>query len=228
MARFNTRLTLVFALASSLWLQAPQTPANLNQRDIFGRPMGVDPYQDLLESLQGAWQLLEIQDEFLPLSGRSHVGFLTFSERFMSVEIHMRWTEANGDVIEDAFQSGIHEIEFVGPARIRTTTLIGSYLDDNEELEWEVRGFGREFDVLIHGDRLELARDVGSKLVFRRQASRTESQFNIYGVNEGPKGDTDIFGAPIPNAVPVDEPDPVDTDDPEDLGDPEESTGDED
>jgi hypothetical protein len=221
MARFNALVTLTLALSSPLWLQAPQEDEpTLGQRDIYGRPIGQNANDNLLESLQGAWRLMAIQDEFLPISGRSHQGYMTFSGRFMAIEIHMRWTETTGEVVEDASQSGIHEIDFIGPARIRTTTLIGSYLDDEEILEWEVQGFGREFEVDVKGDRLVLTRDVGSQLIFRRQTSGTGILTDIYGVGEGARGDTDIFGAPIQSSAsiekPVEQPEPEDPDDSED------------
>ena len=208
MARTGIRIALALALSSPVLVQTQEPErAQPGERDIFGRPMNAEPHHDLLMNMQGAWRLVEIEDELLPLAGRSHYGYVTFADRFMAVELHMRWATQGGETLEDAFQSGIHEIEFIAPARMRTTTLIGAYLDEWEQLEWEIPGFNREFEVTTNGDRLELRRDVGSKLIFRRQSIGRGVFTDVFGVPQGTRDNVDIFGAPMPE--PELEPEPV-------------------
>lgn len=217
MARLATRIALVLAVSSSALMQFPQErerEPEAGERDIFGRPLNAEPHYDLLQSMQGGWRLVEIEDEALPLAGRTQAGFFTFADRFMAVELHMSWADGNGETVEDAFQSGIHEIEFIGPARIRTRTLIGAYLDEFEELEWEVAGFSREFDINVSGDQLTLTRDIGSRLILRRQTVARSVLTDIFGVPEGSRDDVDIFGAPVLKPEP--EPEVVEEEDDDD------------
>lgn len=199
MSRLRTRIALALAFSSPVLVQLPQSErAKPGERDIFGRPMDAEPHHDLLKNMQGAWRLIEIRDELLPLAGRSHYGYITFADRFMSVEIHMRWADRAGEALEDAFQCGTHEIEFISASRMRTTTLIGAYLDEWEQLEWEIPGFNREFEISTNGDQLILRRDIGSELVFRRQTIGRGVFTDVFGVPQGTRDNLDIFGAPMP------------------------------
>ncbi len=162
-------------------------------RDVFGR-VTANGSEALISGLQGGWVLVGVDDPLLPPDGRSQEGMLLVSGSYMSLEIHMTWYDQVGEPLEDAFQTGVHEFQLDGPDRISTTSLIGSYLDEDDALEWEDPGYTREFQVTLAGDRLILARDDGSSLEFRRRRSQRAQIPNIYGVRPG---GTDIFGNPI-------------------------------
>jgi len=175
--------------------------------DVYGRPHP-DGLEAILEKMQGAWRLVEIVDDALPAEGRLEVGYLLVSAHFLAIEVHMTWEDTDGEPLEDAFQSGIHEFTFDGPDRLVAASLIGSYLDDEEELEWEVPTSVREFQVHVADTALTLLRDDGSYLVFERHHGDQARERNLFGTRPGEES---LFGTP-PARDDAAEPAPADGD----------------
>jgi hypothetical protein len=136
--------------------------------DIFGRELEPDSQSKLARAMQGAWQLLDIDDIDLPEDGRSANGFLLVSGAFASIELQLQW-----ESFEDAYQTGTYEIRVNATGDMIMSTLLGSYLTEDGELLWEPPGLMRRFRVTVAGDLLSLVRDDGSRFDFiRRNKSR--------------------------------------------------------
>ena len=198
---FATLIATLSLTALGAWRPQPlpsqqeQAPPAEPPRDsrLFGRTAGRDA--ELIEKLQGMWQLLHIEDPNLPPEGRSHHGFLMVSGQFLAIEVHVAWDDEDGYPLEDAFQSGMHEFEIDRVGRLRTVSLIGSFLDEEEELDWEVPGTPRDFSVSLTGNFLTLARSDGSTLDFARRLPRTGHAKDFFGRQiEAPAGSTDVYG----------------------------------
>ena len=143
------------------------------------------PAEKLYDEIQGCWQLATIESNLIGAAGREMSGYLLIGDGFLSVEIHMVWSRGE-KVLEDAFQSGIHEFTLDDFSTLRTTSLIGATLDNHFEIEWERAGVVREYQVTQIGAFLELRRTDGSVYVFSRRPSHTG------------RNDRDIFGNPLP------------------------------
>ena len=163
----NRLLPLVAVLVGVGALVFAQESNQGQDLDIFGRPIPEEQKDKLLDSMQGAWQLLDVDDTELPEEDREMSGFLLVSGNFLSIEIHISWEE-----FDDAFQTGIHEFRLNEAGELLASSMIGSYLDADDELEWERPGLMRRFNVAITGDVLSLTRDDGSRFEFIRRNRR--------------------------------------------------------
>lgn len=171
-------------------------------RDLFGRPA---PDQgSVYEELQGAWQLVAIDDPELPVDGRSLHGMLLVSGQFLAIEIHVAWDDAEGNAIEDAFQTGFHEFAMDRYGTIQMLSLIGSFLDEEEELDWEAPGTVREFRAVTDGAFLTLSRPDGSSLKFVRRRPRVGQSRDIFGrTSDGSAIEgRDMFGRTVAPQLP--------------------------
>jgi len=166
--------------------------------DVFGRPETDDENNgSLFERMQGAWQLVHIEDPLLSTDGRSHRGFLLVSGNFLAIEVHIAWDAPDGEPIEDAHQSGIHEFQVDPFGRLVTRALIGSFLDEQDELDWEIPGTPRAFRVTTEGKFLSLRREDGSRLDFARRKAFTSRARDVFGRPGETTEKTDIYGRPV-------------------------------
>lgn len=167
-------------------------------RDLFGR--AARSSDDIYELLQGAWQLIALEDPQLDSQGRSVAGMMVVSGQFLAIELHVAWDSSDGIPLDDDFQTGIHEFVLDQSGKLTLISLIGSYLDDTLLLEWEQPGMVREFRMITDGAFLTLMRTDGSALKFVRRAARVGRSRDIFGRTQREEGveiDRDIFGRPV-------------------------------
>jgi hypothetical protein len=167
-------------------LTALHEPASKQQektagRDIYGRPLKGNA-SDVATGILGCWQLVDIDDADLPAFGRTQAGFLLITEDFLALEIHVAWEEEGEAVVDEDFQSGIHEYHLDATGRLVTTGLIGAFLHPEDyELTWEPPAEQRRFYVDLAGSVLSLRRDDGSRLSFNRRRPSGRGSKDIYG-----------------------------------------------
>lgn len=153
--------------------QAPQAG------DTIDRPVRVDK-KKLWEDMQGPWKLAELR---LPTGKgelRSDAGFCIVSGDYFSIELHMGWLGEARNLIGRSFQSGMHHFDIDDTGRIETSTLIGSFITKDGDLDFERPGTARRYQVAVISNRLSLTREDGQVLVFNRVFS-TEPRRDIFG-----------------------------------------------
>ncbi|MFT4541491.1 MAG: hypothetical protein ACI835_003952 [Planctomycetota bacterium] len=162
-------------------------------KSVFGRTKG--RAEDIVDKLQGAWTLIHIEDPELPPEGRSHHGVMMVSGNFLAIEVHVAWDDEDGYELEDAFQSGIHEFAVDATGNLHSVSLIGSFLDEEAELDWEMPGTPRQFKVRLDRNFLTLTRSDGAALDFGRRLPRTGMTSDVFGRTDiKPVGSGDVFG----------------------------------
>lgn len=199
MPRFASQ-SLIALLLLGLSVVRQDDPAPEYGKDIFGRdvPLQGDPYL----RLQGLWQLVDIDDPDLPRPSREHEGYMLIHGRSLALELHVQWSDARYRGVlffargrwhpADVFQTGIHQFQLDRLGNMRTTALIGSYLDEEDRLLWEDAGTVHEYRVEVFDNSLSLMLPDGGRYDFARHRSPSDSQLDFYG---GPSaGDRDIFG----------------------------------
>ncbi len=153
--------------------------------DVYGRSIKTKEPEGLAQDIQGCWQLIDIDDAIFPPEGRLLVGYLLIGEGFLATETHIAWDTAHGDMIDDDFQSGIHEYRLDPKGVLITSSLIGAFLEEYEDhdldLEWEDPGTVRSFTVRLSGNFLTLSRSDGSSLSFSRRPVRRSGAKDIFG-----------------------------------------------
>lgn len=171
---------LLFVLLALL--VPPQDPGTKDQPardDTTDRPLRIDK-QKLWDDMQGPWKLAELR---LPSGNgdlRSDAGFCIVSGDYLSIELHVGWLGESRNLIGRTFQSGMHHFEIDDTGRIQTSTLIGSFITKDGELDFERPGTARNYHAAVAANRLSLTRDDGQVLVFNRVFS-TEPRRDIFG-----------------------------------------------
>ncbi len=170
-------------------------------RDVYGRPLKTtDKVDAFVAKLMGCWRLVDIEDAEFPADGRSQVGYLLIGQDFLALEMHVAWDDEQGEMVDNDFQSGIHEYRLESTGVLVTSALIGSFLEEYApksklDLEWEDPGTLRKFQLNLAGNFLSLEREDGSRLSFSRQPARHAAERDLFG-RERPdsSGKKDVFG----------------------------------
>jgi len=166
------------------------------ERDLFGR---VRTKPGRSHPFLGAWQLVALEAKGYPSQGMEPNGFLLVADDFLAFEMHVSWDpNVAGEELIEGFQTFMAEYSLLGGAVLRCRTLIGSYLEEeDDELEWEPAGMGREFLMELKGGFLTLTWDQTDSMTFARRKAGGGGGENIFGratnlptVRKG----ADIFG----------------------------------
>lgn len=174
-----------------------EEPKQEARRDIFGRQKLKAAGEE--EGLEGMWQLLNMDVDGYPAGGLVPSGFLLISGGFMAFEMHAYYEEDGllGEPFEDGFQTFCAEYDLVAGESLVCRTLIGSYLDEEEDdLEFEDPGTERVFEVELENRMLTLRWGQSDSMTFGRRRHTTAQLTDIYGKERGSpslKG-PDIFG----------------------------------
>ncbi len=196
-----SRPTALGALALTLALSAPafvrSGPAPPTQSGAAGQDEPRDKAPDdrdlypwsritakqdeaLLERLQGAWQLVDLQSPQIDKARRSDVGFLIVAGHYLSFELHVGWQQAGPSRRPPlgSLHAGTHRLHLGPGARLALTSLIGTMIDSRGKTRAEPPGTQRLFNVEVLDNRLTLDRLDGYILTFVRMAeSRQERDF---------------------------------------------------
>ena len=100
---------------------------------------------ELMEGMQGAWQLLMLEIDDLDAQGRQEVATLLVVESFMSIELHLAYFNEENIQQDFLFQSGTYRIRWEDIGQMRTETVIGAdYNSDDNALRFENPGSERD------------------------------------------------------------------------------------
>ncbi|MEZ6014520.1 MAG: hypothetical protein R3F49_05360 [Planctomycetota bacterium] len=172
--------------------------------DIYGRVIQRSAKDKAKDSLQGCWQLIDIQLVGFPDRGRAGSGLMLVHDGFLSFELHMSWpgTGSLSDRGTDVHQSFIAEYELRPDRTLNVDTLIGSFIDDvTGELEWERSGFARQYAVEQTDDTLVLKFGQGNRMAFTRKQSSRSGARDIFGREKRDSAEgRDIYGRPLKRA----------------------------
>ena len=168
------------------------------QRDIFGRlrTKKVNPDE---AGLEGMWQLLAMELEGYPDEGLSPFGYLLIHDGFLAFEMQAFYDDnvLDDDPWEDGYQTFMAEYDLIGGDQLRCRTLIGSYLDEEEDiLDFEPAGMEREFNLKRTGKLLTLEWGDGDWMTFGRRLHTNVQLKDAFGRRRGSrsKRGPDIFG----------------------------------
>ena len=157
----------------------------------------------LLKDLQGAWRLVEMHSPTLYPQSRKDVGYCLFAGTSMSLEMHLGWMSDAASVEAKTFQSGTHNFDIDDEGFLRTSTLIGAYVNRVGELEFESPGTSRSYRVTLVSGRLTLARADGQTLAFERMTdSKLDRDFFGRKKRELPKAEAEDAPPPKGDSEP--------------------------
>ena len=174
---------------------------NVGELDIFGRPKRA-VRNSMVDRIKGGWRLTDMEIQNSSSQSRVASGFLHIGENFMSLEVHANW-EGNVPSRMEYDQHVCFTAEYTLDAtgRMFTLSMIGSFLEEYTGLlQWERRGYAREYFVRENGTELILEFDRGkSRMVFEPVRPSLVSRRDIFGRKTpiDPNDDsigTDIFG----------------------------------
>ena len=166
------------------------------RRDIFGR-LRPRPEEDA--ALEGMWQLLSMDLEGYPKEGLHPHGYLLIADGFMSFQLHAYYDEdvLDDDPWEDGYQTIMAEYELIGGERMVCKTLIGSYLDEEDDiLDYEPAGMTREFKLEREGRFLTLNWGNGDWMTFGPRLHSSTQLEDVFGRERGERSrrGPDIYG----------------------------------
>lgn len=124
--------------------------------------------EKLIAQMQGAWRLDELTTPSQSADLRREVGFCLISGKYLSLELHLGWIGENSQIDQKDFQSGIFRFEIKEGGLIQTSTVIGSFMNPQGQLQFERPNVERHYQVEIVADRMSLRRNDGQKLTFVR------------------------------------------------------------
>lgn len=152
------------------------------------KPAPRSPVGDTIDQMQGAWKLVDLQARLLPEDRRQEAGYCVVSGIYMTLEVHVGWMGPEGQVAGVDLSTGTHRVELVGANRIRSSSLIGSFINKNGKLEFEQPGKARNFAVVFVGTRMTFEREDGNKYVFEKLGDWRERK-DFYGrvIKDKPK-----------------------------------------
>ncbi len=202
--RASLALTALVPLGSSLYVAA-STPQDGGQDevpgaqvDLYGRPLQ-KATDDLAVRMRGCWLLTDLDNREWPTAGRDLLGYLLVTDGFLAFEVQAFW-ETRLQEIPDAFQTFIARFAADKTGKVRSESLVGSFLDREQgTLEWEDPGLPREFEaVMPSNSRLELIWGNNSRMTFERLPGINNTAASFYGrPAESDFGiERDIFGRP--------------------------------
>lgn len=122
----------------------------------------------LREDIQGAWRLVELQSPNIYAQSRTDVGYCLISGNCLSLELHLGWMSDPATIDARSFQSGTHTFDIDDEGQLRTSTLIGAYINRANILQFDSPGYARSYKVTLVANRLSLARSDGQTLIFER------------------------------------------------------------
>lgn len=128
----------------------------------------------LLEEMQGAWRLIELDDPFLETANRAEDAVLLVADEFLSIELHVAYFDSpqRDALLDSFFQSGTYRFRLDEEGNLQAEILIGSVTTHEGFLDFEAPGRRRPFEAEILEDRLHLTRlDRGTHFVFERLPS---------------------------------------------------------
>lgn len=170
------------------------------ERDIFGR-VRTKPRLPGEESnsMQGMWQLVAMELEGYPDEGLTPVGFLLIGEAFLAFELQAYYSDdvTDDDPWEDGYQTFMAEYEVISGQQLICTSLIGSYLDEEEDiLDYEPPGIVREFTIERTGKLLTLRFGDDDWMTFGKREPTGSRLQDLYGRDRGTrtKLGPDIYG----------------------------------
>jgi hypothetical protein len=147
----------------------------------------------LVESMQGCWRLKELHSNTLRNEQRQEVGYCLVTENYFSIELHWGWMDDTGTrALRKDFQSGMHRFEIDHRGRVVTSTMVGSFVNREEKLEFEAAGKSRTYDVQVDPKGMTWKRDDGTRFVFERVTEGIDAK-SRYG---RPKDTAEDAGAP--------------------------------
>lgn len=163
----------------------------------------------LHKELQGAWRLVEFHAPTLYPQARKDVGYCLFAGSSMSLEMHLGWMSDAVNVEAKTFQSGTHNFDLDDQGFLRTSSLIGAFVNRVGELQFESPGTSRTYKVTLSAGRLTLARTDGQTLAFERMTdSKLDRDFFGRKRRELPKADVEEPPAPKEDSEPPKESEP--------------------
>ncbi|MFT7679458.1 MAG: hypothetical protein ACI8QC_003460 [Planctomycetota bacterium] len=174
---------------------ASQDPEPSVEVDLYGRPAS-KAGANIARRMRGCWRLVELDNPDWPTTGRDLLGFLLVADGFLSFEVQAFWENRTGNV-PDAYQTFTAQFVADKTGKVRTQSLVGSYLDREEgTLEWENPGMPREFEASMPTDsRLEIIWGDNNRMAFERIRKVGPSAASFYGrPSKGLQGERDIFG----------------------------------
>lgn len=172
------------------------------ERDIFGRVKKKRPgtkASDEAKSLEGMWQLVAMELEGFPPEGLTPVAYLLIGDRFLAFEMQAYYDEnvLDDDPYVDGYQTFMAEYEVVSGQQLICNTLIGSYLDEEDDiLDYEPPGIVREFTLERTGKLLTLRFGEDDWMTFGRRMATGTGVVDIYGRSRGTrtKLGPDVYG----------------------------------
>lgn len=175
------------SLGLSFGAQQPQRPP---QPPPEARPTPNDAelksVQAKVDAMQGLWRLTELRTPKTPQTRREEVGYLLVSGMCFSLEMHWGWVGPDGRTFSNKdFQSGMHRFEMDDAGNMDTSSVIGSYFNQQGLLEWEQPGKTRRYKIVQHEKRMTWSNEEGISLTFEQMP---EPRFVR----------RDVFGRPLP------------------------------
>ena len=173
-------LSLVFA-PNLIQKDEPQAP--VGEQGYPWNKMGTKRNEELIEKLEGAWELSRVIAPELNATQRDEIGVLLFTRDYASFEMHIGWNDPLGGLADWQFQSGTHKVTLDAQSVLQLTSMIGSAFNDQGDLEFTPAGTTRAYRIELHARRLVLTRvDTNDRFEFRRLANPSlDKEKDLYG-----------------------------------------------
>ena len=132
------------------------------------------------EEMQGVWRMIELRSPDLPPAKHSEIAYCIVQGAHLSVEVHMDWLNDEGRIRRRSFESGFYHVEILEGPKIDMRSMISSFLDERDWLQFRPPGFERRYKIEIANDRMVWSREDGQRSVWERLPS-TRAKRDAFG-----------------------------------------------
>lgn len=186
----------------------PARPDQGGGLDVFGRRRSPRS-GSARDRLIGCWQMTDLVISGSSAAGRQAQGVMVVTDGFLSLELHAAFAaapalevEAEGAPEADIHVSFSAEYSYGEAGQLVTSTIVGSYIDEQSGLlQWERPGYRREYKVTRRANELELSwgseGEGFNRMLFKPRLPSLRGQRDIFGAVRGSKSlddQRDVFG----------------------------------
>ncbi len=160
-------VTFFATLALCLPIGSQDKPAQ-PQREPSAQERLKSALDKIRTQMQGAWRLEELRTPSQSQERRREVGICLVTGNYMSLELHIGWISDRSRIDAKDFQSGTYRFEVIEGGMVEMSTMIGSFMNSAQLLQFEEPNTVRRFQIEVKPDSMTLRRNDGQQFGFVR------------------------------------------------------------
>lgn len=164
---------------------APQTPSSPPpvppELQVTPSPGAHKEILRTAKAMQGLWTLREFAWPHLDGVSSEFRGYCLVSDNHVSFEVHIGLRDSQQRPKDVLLDSGIWRFDVVEGGRMILTSLIGSYIDQKNRVEFREAGTQCRYEITARGEQMIWSKEDGQRLVFVRLTDFGPKRVDAFG-----------------------------------------------